>query len=59
MFENDKHFEMLKKKETKRTPTFQSGSGRVGPDSVRDDSDDNVYTIHFLKHPKILVYDAK
>ena len=57
MFDNDKHFEFLKKK--KRTPTFQSGSGRVGPDSVRDGPDYNVHTVHFLKHPKILVYDAK
>ena len=57
VFENDKHFEFLKKK--KRTPTFQSGSGRVGPDSVRDGPDYNVHTIHFLKHAKILVYDAK
>ena len=57
MFENDEHFEFLKEK--KRTPTFQSGSGRVDPDAVRDGPDYNVHTILFLKHPKILIYDEK
>ena len=52
-----KHFEFLREK--KRTPNL---SVQVGPGRSRLSSgcpDYNVHTVHFLKHPKILVYDAK
>jgi hypothetical protein len=34
-------------------------SVRVGLDWVQNGADYNVYTMLFLKHPKLLVYDEK
>jgi hypothetical protein len=38
------------------TPNF---SVRFGPDWVQNGADYDVYTMRFLKHPKLLVYDEK
>jgi hypothetical protein len=54
VFENNEHFEFLKKKGG--TLNFSVG---VGLDWVQNGADYNVYTMRFLKHPKLLVYDEK